>query len=173
MYSRALLACYPWRTFYPLSDGKTTFSHRIPMADFRPCLTCLSHSHSDLWHYPFRSKFYAPPLLFWRPPPQSNYPSISVNNVEEKKKKYNGLSLVNFHSTIYLHYSFFFSVKEYSKGAQGLSVLRRCRRIFTTLTISMDTRWRQWGSRYTIHAGRKLPDKEFRYLRTVRVTAAV
>ena len=33
--------------------------------------------------------------------------------------------------------------------------------------------WRQWGSRYTIHAGRNLPDKEFRYLWTVRVTAAV
>ena len=27
--------------------------------------------------------------------------------------------------------------------------------------------------RYAIHAGRNLPDKEFRYLRTVRVTAAV
>jgi len=32
---------------------------------------------------------------------------------------------------------------------------------------------RQWGSRYTIRAGRNLPDKEFRYLRTVIVTAAV
>ena len=28
-------------------------------------------------------------------------------------------------------------------------------------------------SRYTIRAGRNLPDKEFRYLRTVIVTAAV
>ncbi len=33
--------------------------------------------------------------------------------------------------------------------------------------------WRQWGDRYAIHAGRNLPDKEFRYLRTVIVTAAV
>ncbi|KAI3483740.1 hypothetical protein L1887_53388 [Cichorium endivia] len=32
---------------------------------------------------------------------------------------------------------------------------------------------RQRGSRYTIRAGRYLCDKEFRYLRTVRVTAAV
>ena len=32
---------------------------------------------------------------------------------------------------------------------------------------------RQSGSRYTIRAGRNLPDKEFRYLRTVIVTAAV
>ena len=32
---------------------------------------------------------------------------------------------------------------------------------------------RQWESRYAIRAGRNLPDKEFRYLRTVIVTAAV
>ena len=32
---------------------------------------------------------------------------------------------------------------------------------------------RQWGNRYAIRAGRNLPDKEFRYLRTVIVTAAV
>ena len=32
---------------------------------------------------------------------------------------------------------------------------------------------RQWGNRYTIHARQQLIDKEFRYLRTVRVTAAV
>jgi hypothetical protein len=32
---------------------------------------------------------------------------------------------------------------------------------------------RQRSSRYTIRAGRNLPAKEFRYLRTVRVTAAV
>ena len=32
---------------------------------------------------------------------------------------------------------------------------------------------RHWGSRYAIRAGRNLPDKEFRYLRTVIVTAAV
>ncbi len=32
---------------------------------------------------------------------------------------------------------------------------------------------RQHPSRYAIRAGRNLPDKEFRYLRTVIVTAAV
>ncbi len=32
---------------------------------------------------------------------------------------------------------------------------------------------RQCPHRYTIRAGRNLPDKEFRYLRTVIVTAAV
>ena len=40
-------------------------------------------------------------------------------------------------------------------------------------SISLSPRSRQRGSRYAIRAGRNLPDKEFRYLRTVIVTAAV
>ena len=40
-------------------------------------------------------------------------------------------------------------------------------------SISLSRCWRQRGSRYAIRAGRNLPDKEFRYLRTVIVTAAV
>ena len=46
-------------------------------------------------------------------------------------------------------------------------------RIFTHNSISLSPLLRQWGSRYAIRAGRNLPDKEFRYLRTVIVTAAV
>ena len=45
--------------------------------------------------------------------------------------------------------------------------------IFTDTTISPGLRLRQCSSRYAIRAGRNLPDKEFRYLRTVIVTAAV
>ncbi len=45
--------------------------------------------------------------------------------------------------------------------------------IFTHSSISLSPRLRQRGSRYAIRAGRNLPDKEFRYLRTVIVTAAV
>ena len=45
--------------------------------------------------------------------------------------------------------------------------------IFMQNSISLSQHWRQRGSRCTIHAGLNLPDKEFRYLRTVRVTAAV
>ena len=40
-------------------------------------------------------------------------------------------------------------------------------------SISLSPHLRQGGSRYAIRAGRNLPDKEFRYLRTVIVTAAV
>ena len=48
----------------------------------------------------------------------------------------------------------------YSKGSRGLFVPSRVIGIFTDTTISLS-------------AGRNLPDKEFRYLRTVIVTAAV
>ena len=60
-----------------------------------------------------------------------------------------------------------------SKGAQGLSVFPRVDGIFTATSISLILRLRQCGDRYSIRAGRNLPDKEFRYLRTVIVTAAV
>lgn len=46
-------------------------------------------------------------------------------------------------------------------------------RIFTENSISLNKHWRQWSHHYTIHAGLQLIAKEFRYLRTVRVTAAV
>jgi hypothetical protein len=60
-----------------------------------------------------------------------------------------------------------------SKGPRGLSVLPQLTSIFTRTSISLGLWLRQWGSRYAIRAGRNLPDKEFRYLRTVIVTAAV
>ena len=60
-----------------------------------------------------------------------------------------------------------------SKGSRGLSVPLRVIGIFTDTTISPGSRPRQRSDRYTIRAGRNLPDKEFRYLRTVIVTAAV
>ena len=65
------------------------------------------------------------------------------------------------------------AVSSYSKGPRGLSVLPRVGGIFTSTTISLDSWSRQLPSRYAIHAGRYLIDKEFRYLRTVIVTAAV
>ena len=64
-------------------------------------------------------------------------------------------------------------MQSYSKGAWGLSVPMRLTGVFTDTTISPSSRLRQCPDRYTIRAGRNLPDKEFRYLRTVIVTAAV
>ncbi len=48
--SWAVSACYPRRTFYPLSDGPSTRDHRITMADFRLCSTCQSRSQAGLCH---------------------------------------------------------------------------------------------------------------------------
>ena len=50
MDSWAVSACYPRRTFYPLSDGPSTRDHRITMTDFRLCSTCQSHSQAGLCH---------------------------------------------------------------------------------------------------------------------------
>jgi hypothetical protein len=60
-----------------------------------------------------------------------------------------------------------------SKAPRGLFVLSRVTRIFTGTSISPSPSSRQRPDRYAIRAGRNLPDKEFRYLRTVIVTAAV
>ena len=43
-------ACYPRRTFYPLSDGPSMRNHRITMADFRLCSNCRSRSQAGLCH---------------------------------------------------------------------------------------------------------------------------
>ena len=45
-----VLACYPRRTFYPLSDGPSTRDHRITMTDFRLCSARRPHSQAGLCH---------------------------------------------------------------------------------------------------------------------------
>ena len=72
-----------------------------------------------------------------------------------------------------LHINYPTTMRSYSKGSRGLSVPLRVIGIFTDTTISPSSWLRQCPDRYTIRAGRNLPDKEFRYLRTVIVTAAV
>ena len=64
-------------------------------------------------------------------------------------------------------------ILSYSKAPWGLSVLSRVTGIFTGTTISPGGLLRQCPDHYAFRAGQNLPDKEFRYLRTVIVTAAV
>ena len=64
-------------------------------------------------------------------------------------------------------------VSNCSKAPWGLSVLSQVTSIFTSTTISPGTLSRQRPNHYAFRAGQNLPDKEFRYLRTVIVTAAV
>ena len=54
MDSWASSACYPRRTFYPLSDGPSTRNHRITKSWFPTCLTCLSRSQACLCLYTLR-----------------------------------------------------------------------------------------------------------------------
>ena len=60
-----------------------------------------------------------------------------------------------------------------SKAPRGLFVLLRTDGIFTANALSPSSSSRQCPNHYSIRAGQNLPDKEFRYLRTVIVTAAV
>src|ERR1051326_4918726 len=44
-------ACYPRRTFYPLSDGPSIQNHRITKAWFPTCSTCKSYSQAPFCFY--------------------------------------------------------------------------------------------------------------------------
>ena len=127
-----------------------------------------------------------PPLLFRRRPPQSNCPSCNVlcpDNVSKLDVQANksGISpttphkLAPTHQSLppILHIQTQTTMQNCSKGARGLSVQLQVRGIFTPTTNSLSLSSRQRPTRYAIHAGRNLPDKGLRYLRTVIVTAAV
>ena len=86
MNSWAVSACYPRSTFYPLSDGPSIQNHRITMTCFRTCSSRHSRSQASLCHCTNLlmsdrlANLRAPPLLFGRRPPQSNYPPDTVRN---------------------------------------------------------------------------------------------
>ena len=135
---------------------------------------------------PFWGNLWAPPLLFRRRPPQSNCPPDTVRHPDhgmslEFQKQEGGIPRLAphkltpmFHSLPPILYNYFQnSISGYSKALRGLSVQSRVICIFTYTTISPGPLLRQLPTRYAIHAGQNLPDKEFRYLRTVIVTAAV
>ena len=81
------------------------------------------------------------------------------------------LKLLSLPPILYINYQD--PVSSYSKAPWGLSVLSQVTSIFTSTTISPGTLLRQCPNHYAFRAGQNLPDKEFRYLRTVIVTAAV
>ena len=72
-----------------------------------------------------------------------------------------------------LHITRLSSMPNCSKAPRGLFVLLRTDGIFTVNALSPSSSSRQYPYHYAIRAGQNLPDKEFRYLRTVIVTAAV
>ncbi len=192
MNSWAVSACYPRSTFYPLSDGPSIQNHRITMTCFRTCSRRHARSQAGLCHCTnlLMSDQISQPscssVTLWEETPQSNYPPDTVRNPDygstlEHQPLKGGISRLaprRLASTLQslppiLHIKDQCSVSSYSKGSRGLSVLPRVHCIFTASSISLSLGWRQPGHHYAIRAGRNLPDKEFRYLRTVIVTAAV
>ena len=127
-----------------------------------------------------------PPLPFRRRPPQSNWPPGTFLTPDQGAKlefqlNKGGISRLapcKLAPTLQslppiLHIRNQNTMPSCSKGSWGLSVQLRVIGIFTDITISPSLSLRQRSLCYAIRAGRNLPDKEFRYLRTVIVTAAV
>src|SRR5699024_3361126 len=127
-----------------------------------------------------------PPLPFRRRPPQSNCPPDTVSqhvqccglewsyckgSIPPAPLSKLASRLLRLLPILYKQYKH--SISSYSKAPWGLSVLARVPCIFTWISISPSLSLRQRPHRYAFRAGRNLPDKEFRYLRTVIVTAAV
>ena len=175
-----------------MSDGPSTQNHRITKADFRPCSTCMCCSQAPFCLYTLRLVSNQPEGTFARlryflggdRPSQTTHQTLSSWGIPTEldyQMAQGGISRTTPPRLAprfprlppILHRTTQWSAPSCSKGSQGLSVYLRRRGIFTPNSISLSPWPRQWGSRYAIRAGRNLPDKEFRYLRTVIVTAAV
>ena len=164
-------------------------NHRITISVFRPRSACLPHCQASLCYCTPRTVTKRTELTFESlrysfggdHPSQTTHQAMSPLWGLEFQYKKGGISTLAprclatpAHSLPpILHIQYQNSMLSYSKGSWGLSVPLRVNGIFTVTTISPSSRLRQCPDRYTIRAGRNLPDKEFRYLRTVIVTAAV
>ena len=164
-------------------------NHRITISCFRTCSACLPHSQAPLCYCTLRTvtnrtegTFESLRYSFGGDhPSQTTHQTMSSRCELDSGAAKGGISRLApkclatpVHSLPpILHIPAPKSMLNCSKGARGLSVPLRVSGIFTATTISPSSRPRQRPDRYTIRAGRNLPDKEFRYLRTVIVTAAV
>ncbi len=193
MNSWARLACYPRSTFYPLSDGPSTRNRRITKPHFRACSTCKSRSQAPFYlcarcAISKRAEGTFGHLRYFfggDRPSQTTHQAMSLNRIHGSRLEFQnnkgGISRMapcRLASTIQrlppiLHVMHQNPLPGYSKGSRGLTVLLQITGICTGIEISLSPSLRQRPDRYAIDAGRNLPDKEFRYLRTVIVTAAV
>jgi hypothetical protein len=168
-----------------LSHAASTCRRRITRPDFRPCSTRRSHSQAPFCPYTL------PGLIANQAEGTfgrlryclgGDRPSQTTRLIRSRRRSSAGecppLARVVFHwpgcpvpPTLYRPAEN--TIPGCSKAPWGLSVLSWEACIFTGNTISPSLSLRQRSSRYAIRAGRNLPDKEFRYLRTVIVTAAI
>ena len=176
-----------------MSDGNPTLYHRITKSYFRTCSTrrCRSQApfclctlrmvsvHSEgtfeRLRYPFGGdRPSQTPRLTLSPQPghgcrleiqyrKGGIPTAAPHRLASM--------IQSLPPILYMQYRI--PVSSWSKAPWGLSVLAQVTSIFTGISISPGALSRQRSNHYAFRAGRNLPDKEFRYLRTVIVTAAV
>src|SRR5260364_132543 len=174
--------CWPFHSEPP--DHYDLLSHLLDMSVSQSSTLMPLHYQYDF--RPYLAYLRTPPLLFGRRPPQSNcLPCMVPGPVHEPELEpqtdQGGISRTAPSELAagllclapILHRPVQSPMQSYSKGSWGLSVSPRVDCIITTISISLSLGRRQCGHRYATRAGRNLPDKEFRYLRTVIVTAAV
>src|SRR5512139_125836 len=183
-------ACYPRGSFYPVSHGPSTRRRGITKPDFRLCSECPPCSQAPCCLYTQRLVSIQPEGTFGR----LRY-SLAGDRPSQTAHLPPSPALAGLGSVLYqagiprsapprlasrllrlpaiLHRHSPYTMAGCSQAPRGLFVLLRVLRIFTQTSISPGPLLRQCPTRYTIRAGRNLPDKEFRYLRTVIVTAAV
>ena len=191
--SRARSACYPRGSFYPLSPGPSTRAQRITSPDFRPCSGCPPRSQAPLRRCTPRPVSIRPEgtvgrlryrLGGDRPSQTARQPRSSrrVHGVElGASLRQGGISPsaprppegADRRLPPILRSRKPTPTAGCSEAPRGLFVLSRGGRICTASSVSPGPSSRQRPDRDTIRAGRNLPDKEFRYLRTVIVTAAI
>ena len=169
-------------------------NHRITKPDFRPCSTCSSRSQAPFCLYTLRMISNHSEGTFGRlryllggdRPSQTAHLTLSPAAISRRGLEWPYNARVVSHQRLQsklasrllrllpiLYKRYRHPISSYSKAPWGLSVLSRVTRIFTGTKISPSLSLRQCPDRYAFRAGRNLPDKEFRYLRTVIVTAAV
>ena len=176
-----------------MSDGPSIQNHRITISYFRTCSTCRSRSQAPLCYYTQRLISDQPEGTFERlryflggdRPSQTAHLTMSPDSIQRRRLEFqyrkDGIPTATpqppkrlfpcVPSILCMQHRN--PILGYSKAPWGLSVLSRVTGIFTGTTISPGGLLRQCPNRYAIRAGQNLPDKEFRYLRTVIVTAAV
>ena len=167
-------ACYPRRTFYPLSDGPSIRNHRITKACFRTCSTRRSRSQAPFCLYTRRAiadraegtiarlRY----LLGGDRPSQTTHLTLFTARfhgaVLEARDTKGGISRVAppgpqswLHSLPpILSEVPQTPISSCSKGSRGLSVWPRVLGIFTETAISPSPSLRQRPTRYAIRAGR-------------------
>ena len=167
--------------------------HRITKSDFRPCSTCMSCNQASFCLYTLRTISDRAEETFERlryflggdRPSQTVHLTVSHYLIQGswlESQYYKGgiptAALIRLASHLLclppiLYIQHRIPVSSWSKAPWGLSVLAQVTSIFTGTSISPGALSRQCSNHYAFRAGRNLPDKEFRYLRTVIVTAAV